>query len=226
MFMRNIAFLILVVFMVSGCKKKEIIPELPPVQTVFPDQINGIPDKNKILLIDENFNSNNNAWRIFSDPNNYVNYMKIEKGYYSFYNDGRGTMLNYSNGFNFDQSKDFEIETKLSSTTKVYGLYWASNDLSFAHLSYRLKFDQGKMDFVDVAAGFDETYIVRSKTVESTADAVIKIRKIRDKYYFFLNQNLVYSGPYLPSKGQSIGFHFAGRGNFEADYIRISRLDI
>ncbi|MES2418156.1 MAG: hypothetical protein V4541_08195 [Bacteroidota bacterium] len=224
--MKNIYLLMLTTVIAFGCKKKMIAPEEPAIETVFPNQVNGIPDKNKVLLIDEDFNSNNNAWRIFSDPNNYVNYMKIEKGYYSFYNDGSGTMLNYSNSFNFDQSKDFEIETKLKATTKKYGFYWASNDLSFAHLSYRLEFDEGKMDFVDVAAGFDETYVVKDKIVESTDMVIIKIRKVKNKYFFFLNQTLVYEGPYLPSKGQSIGFSFMGRGNFDADYVRISRLTI
>jgi hypothetical protein len=224
--MKKICLMMLVGIIAMGCKKTKTLPEEVVVEPINVDKVDGIPDKNKVLLIEEEFNSNNNAWLIFSDPNNFVNYMKIEKGLYSFYNDGRGTMLNHSNGFNFDQSKDFEIETKFKATTKRYGFYWASNDASFAHLSYRLEFDEGKMDFVDIAAGFVETYIVRDKIVESTENAVIKIRKVKNKYYFFLNQTLVYEGPYLPSKGQSIGYMFMGRGNFDAEYMKISRIDI
>jgi len=223
--MKRIALLLYIALVSSGCEKKKVDPEVPALETIFPDNVNGIPDKNKVLLIDEDFNSNNNAWRIFYEPNNDINYMKIERGLYIFYNDGRGTMLNHTNGLNFDQSKDFEIETKLKATTREYGLFWASNDLSGPGLSNMLIFEAGKMDFVSAEAD-GEKYIVRDKIVESTADAIIKIRKIKDKYYFFLNQNLVYQGPYLPSKGQSIGFYFSGRGNFESDYIRISRINI
>ncbi|KQC02008.1 hypothetical protein [Pedobacter sp. Hv1] len=225
--MKNVVILMLIAIVIFGCKKKKITPQEPATETIFPNLVNGIPDKHKVLLIDEDFNSNNNAWRIFFEPNNYYDYMKIEKGYYSFYNNGSGYMLNHSNGFNFDQSKDFEIETKLNATTKKYGLWWASNDLAHPYYgSYRLEFKEGKMDFVDGSTTFGEVYVVREKTVESTTNAVIKIRKIKNKYFFFLNQTLVYEGPYLPSKGQSIGFSFMGKGNFDADYLRISRLDI
>jgi hypothetical protein len=224
--MKKFALIILISLFTSGCKKKKIAPEQPPVQTIFPDQANGIPNKNKVLLIDEDFNNNNNAWNTYYDPDKSPNYMKIEGGFYSFYNIGEGTMLNHSNRFNFDQSQNFEIETKLSATTKRYGFYWASYDLSSADFSYRLEFDEGKMDFVDIASGFIETYVVRDKAVESTASALIKIRKIKDKYFFFLNENLVYQGSYLPSRGQSLGYYFMGKGNLDADYIRISRLDI
>lgn len=78
--MKNIILLTLIIVIAFGCKKKWVDPNEPAVETVFPNLVNGIPDKNKVLLLTEDFNNNNNLWTIYDDPHK-INYRKIDTGY-------------------------------------------------------------------------------------------------------------------------------------------------
>lgn len=75
---------------------------------------------------------------------------------------------------------------------------------------------------MDANQGMNITYIVRDKAIELKKESIVKIRRIIDKNYIFVNENLVYEGPMIASKGDSMGFYINGSGKTQVDYVYIS----
>lgn len=128
-----------------------------------------------------------------------------------------------------DQNRDFEIESQLrfveGKMDKGYGLQWgkAVNPMK-------------QFDFLLTAAGHftldkytgefhDFVPFTLSDKVNRYAANKLTIRKVGDKYYFFLNEHLVHTMPFEPFYGNMLGFQVAENSTILVDYIEVAYLD-
>ncbi len=127
-----------------------------------------------------------------------------------------------------DQSRDFEIETSIKfvkgDMSKAYGLQWGKSQNPVKQFDFYLaangqftidKYDGEFHDFVPFKA-FDK--------VNRYAHNKLTVRKVADKYYFFINEILVHQMPFEPFFGNLLGVQVAERSTILVDYIRASYL--
>ena len=128
-----------------------------------------------------------------------------------------------------DQNRSFEIEASIrfveGQMDKGYGLQWgkAANPIK-------------QFDFLLTGAGHytidkytgefkDFVPFTVSPKVNRYAFNKLTVRKVADKYYFFLNEALVHSMPFEPFFGNLIGFQVAENSTIRVDNIEVAYLD-
>ena len=128
-----------------------------------------------------------------------------------------------------DQNRDFEIETSVQfvegEMDKGYGLQWGKSIKSVKQFDFLLtgaghftidRFDGDFTDFIPFTlSGYVNRYAPNKLT----------IRKVSNIYYFFLNENLVHTMPFIPFYGNMIGFQVAENSTILVDYIYVKYLD-
>ncbi|MCX6335397.1 MAG: caspase family protein [Bacteroidia bacterium] len=128
-----------------------------------------------------------------------------------------------------DQSRNFEIETSIrfveGQMDKGYGLQWgkAVNPIR----QYDFLLTGGGHFTIDKYDGNFSDYVpfTLSESVNRYAFNKLTIRKVTDKYYFFLNEKLVHSMPFEPFFGNLIGFQVGDNSTIAIDNIEIAYLD-
>lgn len=128
-----------------------------------------------------------------------------------------------------DQSRDFQIEATIQFVEGKmelgYGLQWGkavnpSRQYDFlltgaGHFSID-KYDGKFSDYVPFTI---------SETVNRYAANKLTIRKVSDKYYFFLNEKNVHTMPFEPFFGNMIGFQVGDLSTITIDNIEVIYLD-
>ncbi len=128
-----------------------------------------------------------------------------------------------------DQKRDFEIEASIrfveGQMDKAYGLQWGKAVNPLKQYDFFLS---GNGQFtIDKFTGEFSDYVTwtLSENVNRAAFNKLTIRKVTDKYYFFLNEKLVHSMPFEPFFGNLIGFQVGDNSKIEIDKIEIAYLD-
>lgn len=128
-----------------------------------------------------------------------------------------------------DQNRSFEIETSIrfveGQMDKGYGLQWGKAANPIKQFDFLLT---GAGHFtIDRYTGEFKDYIpfTISPKVNRYAFNKLTVRKVADKYYFFLNENLVHTMPFEPFFGNLIGFQVAENSTIKVDHIDVAYLD-
>ena len=128
-----------------------------------------------------------------------------------------------------DQNRSFEIETSIrfveGQMDKGYGLQWGKAANPMKQYDFLLT---GAGHFtIDKYTGEFKDYVpfTISPKVNRYTFNKLTIRKVADKYYFFLNENLVHTMPFEPFFGNLVGFQVAENSTIRVDHIDIAYLD-
>ena len=128
-----------------------------------------------------------------------------------------------------DQNRSFEIETSIrfveGQMDKGYGLQWGKAANPMKQYDFLLT---GAGHFtIDKYTGEFKDYVpfTISPKVNRYAFNKLTVRKVADKYYFFLNENLVHTMPFEPFFGNLIGFQVAENSTIRVDNIDVAYLD-
>jgi len=143
---------------------------------------------------------------------------KIKYGQYLFKSVSIGLKPSYiAPHFDLDPSRDFSIEMMLSCNGNDYGLVWGQ-DKSLERFYY---FNLIKRGFI---IRNEKTTIIKGKIKKLVVEwNKITLRKVKDTYYFFVNEQLVYELPYEPISNVRIGIGTPGWKVF-VDYFGVHYL--
>jgi hypothetical protein len=128
-----------------------------------------------------------------------------------------------------DQNRNFQIEVSIRLVegvmNKGYGLQWGKAVNPFRQYDFLLT-GAGHYS-IDKYTGEFQDYVpfTISDKVNRYAFNKLTIRKVADKYYFFLNEKLVHSMPFEPFFGNLLGFQVAENSTIMIDDIDIAYLD-
>ena len=128
-----------------------------------------------------------------------------------------------------DQKRDFEIEVSIRFVEglmdKGYGIQWGKAINPFKQFDFLLT---GAGHYtIDKYTGQFQDYVpfTVSDNVNRYAFNKLTVRKVADKYYFFLNEKLVYSMSFEPFFGNLLGFQVGENSTIMIDNINIAYLD-
>ncbi len=128
-----------------------------------------------------------------------------------------------------DQNRDFEIETSMrfmeGKMDKAYGLQWGKAVNPFRQYDFLLT--GGGHYSIDKYVGEFHDYVpfTLSDKVNRYAYNKLTVRKVGDKYYFFLNEKLIHNMPFEPFFGNLIGFQVPDYSTIHIDFIEVAYLD-
>jgi Caspase domain len=181
--------------------------------------------KNQYVLQDD-FSKFNNYWLLGIEENSWSE--SIEDGHLVFQsltNKSKEDLLPAI----IDQKRDFEIETLIrfveGQMDKGYGLQWGKSVNPVRQFDFLLT--GGGHYTIDKYDGQFSDYVpfTLSDNVNRYAFNKLTVRKVADKYYFFLNEKLVYTMPFEPFFGNLLGFQVGDNSTIMVDQIEISYLD-
>ncbi len=128
-----------------------------------------------------------------------------------------------------DQNRSFEIEASIrfveGQMDKGYGLQWGKAANPIRQFDFLLT---GAGHYtIDKYTGEFKDYVpfTVSPKVNRYTFNKLTVRKVADKYYFFLNEALVHSMPFEPFFGNLIGFQVAENSTIRVDNIEVAYLD-
>ena len=174
----------------------------------------------------DNFSNNKNNWFTgFSTDSCYNS--KIENGTYEITSNCKGTYPLCWTTQTIDIARDFEIEAEI--------MYVKGEDNNAASLVWSMDSTLNRICFG--FSGYGQ-YVIRkyegtwsSITDWTTSDLVHKseynkltIRKIKDWYYFFLNETLVQTCLFRPFDGRQLGFQDNQNTTMRVNCLKVSYL--
>ncbi len=193
-------------------------------QTLMPDSYDGIPQSSKQRLFMDNFDNNNYAWIKSTSPSTH----QIVDGYFLFTNDFAFPNTD-GKQVNFDATGNFELETRIKfvsgNVEKYSGLFWG--ELIFGD-KYFFAFSSLGYYKIERETGLEVTEILaptKSEIVNQTAENTVTVRKYGDKYYFFINKNLVHTMDYEELPGKYIGFTVADNSLVQINFLRLWKIN-
>jgi len=178
------------------------------------------------FAINEPFNNNNNEWlESDTEATRYV----IKNGKYYFKH--KKNTSGYSSYITkyFDDTKDFEIETKIDKVSGVtnysYGILWGKRDKN----SYRFyitgngyyKIVRNKNGEEEVIVKWTKNSSIRTGNGNSN---VLKIKKQGNIYKFYINGTYVNETDYEPFFGNKIGYVVFNNQEIAIDYLTVKYL--
>ena len=180
----------------------------------------------KQIVLSDNFDKFNNYWLLGIEENSWVE--NIEDGnlyFQSLTNKPKEDLIPVI----LDQNRDFEIEVKVKlvkgNMEKAYGLQWGKSKNPVKQFDFYLT-GNGHYTIDKYTGEFhDFVPFTQSGKVNSYTYNKLSIRKIKDKYYFFLNEHLVHTMPFEPFYGNLMGFQVAENSTILIDYFNVSYLD-
>ena len=189
----------------------------------------GIPEKDKHTLFLDEFEDNRHDWSQ-GTAGHRVGRVVVDHFYWQTLTDQAGLTWRT---VGLDQTSDFEIEAVIKSVSgKGTGgnyLLWGMSteaDYEFGFSSdgesYRIAKDVhgGKEGDVTYVAWTDDDALVRDQGTYNT----LTVRKVAGRYYFFLNERLVHTMPFVSFAGHRVGFQTSGRCVIHVDSLRIAYL--
>jgi uncharacterized repeat protein (TIGR01451 family) len=180
----------------------------------------------KHFILQDDFSKFNNYWLLGIEENSWSE--SIENGYLVFQSLTTKSKEDLLPAI-IDQKRDFEIETSMrfveGQMDKGYGLQWGKSVNPIRQFDFLLtggghftidKYDGKFSDFVPFTLSDDVNRYAFNK---------LTVRKVSDKYYFFLNEKLVHSMPFEPFFGNLLGFQVGDNSTIMVDHIEIAYLD-
>lgn len=181
---------------------------------------------NKNTIFYEDFTDNQKLWFSRQTDNKSA---EIKNGRYRIETLTNKNSETVNNIVNFDNSKDFEIETKIrfagGTEKSAQAFLWGISNSPYE--------DYG---FLFLQSGHFEITNYKDKTYHKFKDWTllnnyhksqfnkITIRKFANQYYFFFNEELVYQMPFIKFTGNKIGFEVGKKSSIEVDYLKVSYL--
>jgi uncharacterized repeat protein (TIGR01451 family) len=178
------------------------------------------------FVLQDDFSKFNNYWLLGIEENSWSE--SIEDGHLVFQSltdKSKEDLLPVI----IDQKRDFEIEVSIKFVEglmdKGYGLQWGKAINPLRQYDFFLS---GSGQFsLDKYTGEFSDYIpwTISDKVNRYAFNKLTVRKVSDKYYFFLNGKLVHSMPFEPFFGNLLGFQVGENSTIMVDNVEIAYLD-
>jgi hypothetical protein len=180
----------------------------------------------KQIVLSDNFEKFDNYWLLGIEENSWVE--NIEEGnlyFQSLTNKPKEDIIPVI----LDQNRDFEIEAKIKfvkgNMEKAYGLQWGKSKSPVNQFDFYLT-GNGHYTIDKYTGEFhDFVPFTQSDKVNSYTYNKLTIRKVEDKYYFFLNEHLVHTMPFEPFYGNLMGFQVAENSTILIDYFYVFYLD-
>jgi hypothetical protein len=184
------------------------------------------------LLLEENFDNNNNKWTIWDNESSAA---QINNGNYRI---NIKQSNNYASWLGFpalatDQSKDFAIETKifLNTTEKgnpydSYWLLWGLGNDGKNFYAFGI-YPEGKFQYGKLVNGSWNAMAgsITSSSVKAGVNIanVLRVEKKRDSIFFFVNSNEVYKAKYeqFNINNAGVGFQWNNKKTLDIDYLKI-----
>jgi uncharacterized repeat protein (TIGR01451 family) len=192
---------------------------------VQPEVYEGIPADKRIPLFTEEFTDNKNNWYLGIKENVWFQNLQENTLFFQSYED---VPKEDFKEVIIDQNRDFEIELKIrldkGIQNKFNGLQWGKSIAEGKQFDFFFngqgqftidKFDGKFTDFVPVT---------KTKLINNYTYNTLTVRKIGQKYFFFLNQQLVHSMPFEPFFGNGVGFQVAERSSVQIEYLKVWQL--
>lgn len=190
-----------------------------------PEKYDGISDNVKRHLFYDIFEDNKNLWDIGQSKDNWKE--EIKEGYLYF------ESLDYIPNQDYlpipiDENSNFEIEASIAfmdgDPLQGCGLQWGK--AAEETKQYDFFFSGNGMYSIDKFTGDFTDYVpfTKSDILKSGEYNTFTVRKVDDKYYFFINGKLVHSMPFEPFMGKNIGFQVGKKSTIHVDYLRVSEL--
>jgi len=199
---------------------------IPAQQKISPADYSFNKGARTSIILQDDFSKFNNFWLLGVEENSWSE--TIEEGslvFQSLTDKPKEDLIPVI----IDQKRDFEIELKMKLIEglmdKAYGLQWGKSVNPARQYDFFLT-GSGHYS-IDKYTGDFKDYIpfTLSDNVNRYAFNKLTVRKVADKYYFFLNEKLVHSMPFEPFFGNLIGFQVAERSTIAIDNIEIAYLD-
>ncbi len=188
-----------------------------------------IASSQKTLIFSDDFADNKNDWPVgtFGDGHRVG---KIENGYYHWESTPQNDQAGTSHiTIDVDQSKDFEIESKIrfvkGKQSSLNALLWGLKKKPYADYAFGFngnqEFDISKYqkEYTKFVQWRSSTYLNRDGYNKLT------IRKLKGTFYFFINEYLVHSMPFAPFFGDRFGFQAAEKTVINVDYLKVAYLE-
>jgi hypothetical protein len=172
----------------------------------------------------ESFDNNSNNW---ITENSWIN-AKISNGVFTIKcnNYRNQTGLTYKT-FKIDQNKDYELETSLRIIKGTGGFVFGQNEI-FDHYRIELGNKDDLLILKDIPSDRIPILRIHSISVKSCYRPEefnkLTIRKIRDNFYFFVNDSLCCQDKNIKPYGEQIGFNVGLNSEILIDYLNISYL--
>ena len=195
-------------------------------QTVWdPNVYHSISSEEKTALFFDDFDDNRYKWGLGQIKNDWLEQMADGNlRFQSFDNNAKEDLIS----FEFDQTKDFEIETAIrfdkGDSLKFFGLQWGKSadfnnqyDFLISGNNY-VTIDKYSGEFFDFLEPSSSEYLRNNHFNKLT------IRKLNTNYYFFINEQLIHTMPFKPFFGNYIGFQVSENSSILVDYLKISEL--
>ena len=174
----------------------------------------------------DNFSNNNIGWVTGISPDNcYIS--KIENGVMEITSRCKGIYPSYWMTRVIDQTRNFEIETDLlfvqGESDNGISLVWGKDD------NYnRFNFEISNNGYYKIFQ-FNGNYTnlkdwTASDLVKKTDWNKVTIRKIDSRYYFYLNEKLIYTSDFYPFFGNQIGFQDNQNTTMRVDNLKVDYL--
>jgi hypothetical protein len=195
-------------------------------QTIWdPNVYHSISSEEKTALFYDDFDDNRYKWGLGEAKNDWLE--KVSEGHLHFrsFDDNAKEDLIH---FEIEQNKDFEIETSIrfveGDSLKFFGLQWGKSD-DFNN-QYDFLISGNNFVTIDKYSGEFFDYLEPSALdfLRKGYFNKLTIRKLNTNYYFFVNEQLIFSMPFKPFFGNYIGFQVAENSSIQIDYLKISEL--
>ncbi len=179
----------------------------------------------EVVLADD-FTSFSNYWLLGIEEDSWIE--NIENGqlfFQSLTNKPKEDLLPVI----LDTKRDFQIETQIQfkggDMGMAYGLKWGKSKKPEKQYDFFLS---GNGQFtIDRYTGEWHDYVpfTLSDNVNRYSANKLTVRKVKDKYYFFLNENLVHSMPFEEFFGNLMGIQVAENSTILIDFFKVHYLD-
>jgi hypothetical protein len=179
-------------------------------------------------LIVEDFSDNSNNW---IEASNSSYRFKVENGYYHCQSKNSQYWF-VGKIFNMDESRNYEIEARIKfingSNNARYGILWNARDLNngyYFNLTNNRQFTvgetkgNGSFNLINWIGWQSDNNILQNDWNRMT------IRKYGNTFYFFINEVMVRTRPFVAEKGHQHLFMNGPNTTFHADDYRISYIN-
>ncbi len=188
---------------------------------------NDYSSRDKETIVFDDFLNNNNSWWQGDSPEAYGN---IEGGNYILEWKGQIPIWYSYKNFNFDISRDFEVETSIKQvsglTQNLFGLIFNKSDI--IESGFVVNVDNGSVIYIerkDEGRSFLKSGGDENPNIKVTSDYnKFTIRRVNGEFQFFVNEKILKSGFISDFNSKVFGFQLWYHTRIAVDYFKLSYL--
>lgn len=194
-------------------------------------EFNSIPAAEKHLIFDENFNDNLNGWAEKSNELPYFFQGAIEKGAYKIIAERETNVYNQPQNINLLGEWEAETDVWLSTgdkTTGHGGLLFGNITKGFCNSFLINHFGQYCIQqAIDTVATIKQTWtdIPASAAYDQSKYTRLTLRKLKDKFYFYINRKLIYQCDAWPMSAAIFGIRTGAGQQTWVDRISVYHIE-